>query len=211
MTRDAFVGWLDRIDDLQARYAAPIRITFDDGNASDISIALPELTKRNLKASFFLCAGRLQRPGYIDRVAVRELLDAGMEIGSHGMHHRDWRALDDEMLTEEIHTARRVLADACGQTIETAAVPFGSFNRHVLKRLRAEGFSCVYTSDRGLANPHAWLKPRNTLGADATPQDLARSLRQSTGPLKIFRNARRLFRRLSGQARYSSGGKPLVS
>lgn len=196
MTREAFTGWLDRIDELQATYTAPIRITFDDGNASDISIALPELTKRNLKASFFVCAGRLQMPQYLDHSAARDLLDAGMEIGSHGMHHRDWQTLDDDTLAEEIGTARKKIADVCGRAITSAAVPFGSYNRRVLTRLRAEGYSCVYTSDRGLAHPQAWLKPRNTLGEASSPIDLARSLDQRTGPRGVLHGLRRLYKRL---------------
>ncbi|MFZ0376580.1 MAG: polysaccharide deacetylase family protein, partial [Solirubrobacteraceae bacterium] len=36
-----------------------VRITFDDGNASDIEIALPALRERELSATFFVVADRL--------------------------------------------------------------------------------------------------------------------------------------------------------
>ena len=62
----------------------PVVITFDDGNESDALIALPELVKRNLKAFFFVVGGRIGLPHYLDRVALRDLISAGMEIGSHG-------------------------------------------------------------------------------------------------------------------------------
>lgn len=196
ITRDAFVEWLDRIDELQSQHAASVHITFDDGNASDLTIALPELIRRNLTATFFLCAGRLRMPEYLDHMAVRDLLDAGMAIGSHGMHHRDWQTLDECALSEEISTARRILEDVSGKAVDTAAVPFGSYNRRVVTQLRSEGFAHVYTSDRGLALPQAWLKPRNTIDASSTPQGFARALGQRTGPQAILHSARRLYKRL---------------
>src|SRR2546423_12978074 len=50
--------WLSRgalnavLDDVAAR--PDVRITFDDGNLSDLTIALPALLARGLTASFFL-------------------------------------------------------------------------------------------------------------------------------------------------------------
>ena len=194
MSRENFTTWLDHINTSRKVQPTPISITFDDGNASDVKIALPELCKRSLTATFFLCAGRLQSEEYLDRAAVRELLDAGMEVGSHGMHHRDWRTLDARALEEEIGTARRMLEDTCGRGIAAVATPFGSYNRRVLKQLRAEGFARVYTSDRGLARQHAWLKPRNTLGASSTQDDLARLLVGM--PEAVLRAAYRVYKGL---------------
>ena len=43
-----------------------MRISFDDGNASDLEIGLPALLERGLTATFFVLAGRLGRPGSLD-------------------------------------------------------------------------------------------------------------------------------------------------
>ena len=48
-----------------------ILITFDDGNVSDLTIALPELLKNGLRAEFFVCAGRLNDPNYLDEAGIR--------------------------------------------------------------------------------------------------------------------------------------------
>ena len=71
-----------------------VRITFDDGNVSDLEHALPALRARGLEATFFIVAGRIGTPGFVDASGVRQLAAAGMEIGSHGMRHRPWRRLD---------------------------------------------------------------------------------------------------------------------
>jgi peptidoglycan/xylan/chitin deacetylase (PgdA/CDA1 family) len=157
---------------LRACVAPKIRITFDDGNMSDATIAMPELVKRDLTATFFVCSGRVGTPHYLDRSAISDLLDSGMQIGSHGMHHRDWRTLTADTLDEEASTARRQLEDMCGGPVTRAAIPFGSYDRRVLARLRKEDFKTVYTSDMGLARPDAWLKPRNSVPARMSRKDL---------------------------------------
>jgi peptidoglycan/xylan/chitin deacetylase (PgdA/CDA1 family) len=140
-----------------------VRITFDDGNMSDAKIALPALVGRGLTASFFVCAGRIGRPNYLDAAAIRDLLSAGMTIGSHGMGHLDWRKLHDAALDTEISDARQVLGDICGREIDEVSIPFGSYDRRVLARVRLEDYRNAYTSDGGTVQGDRWLKPRNTL------------------------------------------------
>jgi peptidoglycan/xylan/chitin deacetylase (PgdA/CDA1 family) len=162
LTRQAFTTLLESVMVARAKSKIPIFITFDDGNASDAVIALPELAKRGLKAAFFICANRIGTAHYLDRVAIADLVAAGMEIGTHGMDHRDWARLDETMLNVEVSVARQRIEDVCGMAVTKAAIPFGSYNRRVLKRLRRDRFECVYTSDNALARSGAWLKPRAT-------------------------------------------------
>ena len=60
-----------------------VGISFDDGNVSDIERALPALRERGLHATFFIVAGRLGAPHFVDEDHVRSLVAAGMEIGCH--------------------------------------------------------------------------------------------------------------------------------
>jgi peptidoglycan/xylan/chitin deacetylase (PgdA/CDA1 family) len=143
-----------------------VRISFDDGNASDLEIALPRLLERGLTAEFFLLAGRLGEPGRIDTAGVRELAGAGMAIGSHGWAHRDWRRIDDRAAEQEIHDAPRVLTALAGRPVSSVAVPFGSYDRHVLHRLRDAKVSRVYTSDGGRTRRGSWIQARNSAHHD---------------------------------------------
>jgi peptidoglycan/xylan/chitin deacetylase (PgdA/CDA1 family) len=158
-------GFLRMLDVVQAR--ADVRLSFDDGNASDIGDALPALRDRGLQATFFLVAGRLGTPGYVDADGVKELVSAGMRIGSHGMHHRRWRGLDDAALHEEHVVAKAILEDVSGLPVTHVACPYGSYDRRVLQSLRRAGFTHVYTSDRGLAHLDDFLQARNSV----TPRD----------------------------------------
>jgi GT2 family glycosyltransferase/peptidoglycan/xylan/chitin deacetylase (PgdA/CDA1 family) len=197
VTRDTLTTLLDSILMAQATNALPAVITFDDGNISDTTIALPELVRRGLKATFFICAGRIGAPEYLDRVALHDLLQAGMEVGTHGMHHSDWRTLDDHALDVELGEARRLIEDTCGRSVTVAAIPFGSYDRRVLTKVRRENFECVYTSDGGLARSEARLKPRETLDVTWHQADIRRAL-ETTPSVKarLRRNAAMLYKAL---------------
>jgi len=143
-----------------------VRLTFDDGNISDVEIALPRLVERGLKAEFFVLAGMLGEPGRLDSDGVRELLDAGMRIGSHGWAHRDWRTLGAREAAEELSAAHHLLGQLVGEPVSRVAIPFGSYDRRVLSRLRRIGVTRAYTSDGGPARPGSWLQPRTSLRHD---------------------------------------------
>lgn len=147
-----------------------VRITFDDGYASDVEHALPALRLRGLTATFFVVAGRLGAPGFLDEDGVRTLAAAGMRIGSHGMRHRPWRQLDDGELREELVDSKRRLEAIVERPVTQAACPFGSYDRRVLRTLRRCAYEHVYTSDRGTSRAEDWIQTRNTVrrgdGAD---------------------------------------------
>lgn len=150
-----------------------VAVTFDDGNSSDVEIALPRLRERGLHATFFVLAGRLGQPGMLSVGAVRELADAGMTIGSHGWAHRDWRALRRADVDTELRRAPAVLAEISGQPVDSVAIPFGSYDRTVLARLRAAAVSRVYTSDGGRTRAEGWLQGRTSLRRDTTATQVA--------------------------------------
>lgn len=149
-----------------------VRVTFDDGNASDLEIALPRLLERGLWAEFFVLAGRLGEPGRLDQSGVLALADAGMGIGSHGWAHRDWRRITDAEADDEIERAPLELGRILGRPITRVAIPFGSYDRRVLQRLRRAGVQRAYTSDGGRTYPNGWLQSRTSLRDDVDEASL---------------------------------------
>ena len=140
-----------------------VRLSFDDGNACDVAIALPELHKRGLRAAFFPVADRIGVGGSIDGAGLRELVRSGMTIGSHGMRHRPWRGMGAEQLDEELVEGRRIIAAEAGVVVNDAACPLGSYDRRALVRLRRLGYRRVFTSDRARARAGRWLQPRYSI------------------------------------------------
>jgi peptidoglycan/xylan/chitin deacetylase (PgdA/CDA1 family) len=145
-------------------------ITFDDGNRSDVEVALPALRRRGTTATFFVLAGRLDQPGFLTSAEVRELADSGMTVGSHGLEHRSWRSLGDEELVSQLERARSLLERVVACPVTEASCPFGEYDRRVLRHLRRLGHERVYTSDGGRTRARGWLLARNTVTSGWDPQ-----------------------------------------
>lgn len=159
-----------------------MRISFDDGNASDVAVALPALLRHGLGGAFFVVADRIDQPGSLSTPDVRELVSAGMAVGLHGMRHRPWRSLSAGELRTELVDAREMVATAAARPVSQVACPFGSYDRRVLRLIRREGFTRVYTVDDAQARENAWLQSRFTVTDDTTTMDIEHMARSPLAP-----------------------------
>lgn len=188
--RDLFESILDDVRDRDE-----VAITFDDGNRSDVDVAMPALAERGMSATFFVLADRLGAPGYLGADDLAELRAAGMSIGCHGSAHLLWRSLDSDALRRDVAGGRSELERALGRDVTEASCPFGGYDRRVLRELRRLGFTRVYTSDGGWTRGGRWLQARNTVTADWQP---LRDLLEGREPRKAraTRAAKQVGRRL---------------
>jgi peptidoglycan/xylan/chitin deacetylase (PgdA/CDA1 family) len=191
ISTDRFERILDQVQ------AAPdpdcIRLSFDDGNASDHDIALPRLLARGLVADFFVLSGRIGQPGSLSADQIRALQAAGMAMGSHGIAHRDWQRIGAADLAAEVTGSRRVIESILGRTVTTAGIPFGSYDARVLTALRQAGYEVAYSSDRGRMNPKAFLRPRTSVRTEMTEAEITAIL---TGTMPFGQRMRRALRML---------------
>lgn len=174
VSADFFAEALALADRLSDRVETTI--TFDDGNASDIEIAAPLLARAHRKATFFVLADRIGAAGSLEAVALRQLAGEGHQIGSHGAAHVDWRALDAAGQMREWREARATIAEALGQKITEAAIPFGRYNAAVIRGLKREGYDCAWSSDGGAWTPGRFLRPRTSPRKDMTLETLEATL-----------------------------------
>lgn len=168
---DGFVSLIERV--------APnprVRITFDDGNKSDVDIALPILLEHRLTATFLPIVAKIGQPAYVSEDDVGLLVKYGMNIGTHGMNHRSWRHLSPEDAHEEMVTARHRLEQLTGRPVTAAACPFGLYDRDALARLRRAQYRTVFTSDGGWADPRKWIQPRMTISRGTLTSALVTSI-----------------------------------
>lgn len=172
---------LDAVEEAMAK-GHDIRITFDDGNDSDVRIGLPRLVARGLTAQFFLLAGMLDMPGRVTKSDVSTLLDAGMTVGSHGWSHVNWRDLDEAAVRREMYDAQNLLGDIVGSPVRQVAIPFGSYDRTVLSRLRKADVQRAYTSDGGSTHTDRWLQARTSVHAAMTREWIHAVVRDEAAP-----------------------------
>ncbi len=190
ISRDRFRAMLDRI--ASHPEAGRIRITFDDGNASDAEIALPELQARGLGASFFVLARRLGQRGSLSGADIQALVREGMEVGSHGIDHVDWSSLPRDELKRQVADSRSMIGEVTGQPVDAAAIPFGRYNAAVLGELRSAGYRRAYSSDGGGASGREFPQPRTSVVSDMPDQRFEEILAgRATVPARLRRWAGR--------------------
>ncbi|WP_198663862.1 polysaccharide deacetylase family protein [Jiangella endophytica] len=165
-----------------------VRLSFDDGNASDVEVALPSLKERGLQATFFALAGRLEDPVSLSAADLVELRGAGMAIGTHGWAHVPWRGLSAAEAGRELVEARAALTAASDGPISEAALPLGRYDRRLLGRLRRAGYTVVYTSDKFPARSASWLQARYSVTASDTVETVRSVITHRPG-LRDARNA----------------------
>jgi peptidoglycan/xylan/chitin deacetylase (PgdA/CDA1 family) len=109
----------------QAVGASFYAFTFDDGAESDYAIAFPVLGERGIRATFFIVPTLVGTPGFATWGQLREMVAAGMEIGSHSMTHPFVHRLDRAGLLREFGDSKRVLEDRLGLPVHSASLPRG--------------------------------------------------------------------------------------
>lgn len=147
--------------------------TIDDGNRSDREIAAPLLKRYAIRGIFFVCAGRIGHPAYLGADDISALQEEGFEIGSHGMDHVAWTGLEEAAMKREVAGSKAALQEILGREVGSAAIPFGAYNRRVLRSVRAAGYKTVYSSDSGLSRVGQWFQRRWCYRVDA-PLDIDR-------------------------------------
>ena len=153
-----FLRWHEREAELPER---PIALSFDDGHCSNASLALPALLDRKQRAIFFVTAGRIagdcafgssirnpqsairNRDGWMSWCDLRSLLEAGMEIGSHTLTHRNPSSLSRDELRRELAESRRVLEEGLGTPVDFVASPTGYDSRHFAALAREAGYKAA--------------------------------------------------------------------
>jgi hypothetical protein len=68
---DQLMGYLEHGKSLPSK---PVMITFDDGDLSQYTDALPELDKAGYKAAFFIMTVSLNRPKYVTNAQVKRIV-----------------------------------------------------------------------------------------------------------------------------------------
>jgi peptidoglycan/xylan/chitin deacetylase (PgdA/CDA1 family) len=128
----------------------PVIISFDDGDVSNYTVALPLLKKRDFAAEFFVTADFIDQPGMLSAANTRALADAGMAVQSHGCTHRYLEDLDDTALAAELSDSKHRLERICGSAVDALALPGGRGGERERRDARRLGYRHVLNSAPGV-------------------------------------------------------------
>jgi peptidoglycan/xylan/chitin deacetylase (PgdA/CDA1 family) len=121
-------------------------LTFDDGAASDYAVVFPALRELGLRATFFVVPTFVDTTGHVTWAQLREMVAAGMEIGSHSLTHPFVSALDQAGLVREFGDSKAMLEDRLGTAVVSASLPRGWSPPDLPSVLRELGYRVFCTS-----------------------------------------------------------------
>jgi peptidoglycan/xylan/chitin deacetylase (PgdA/CDA1 family) len=139
-------------------------ITFDDGMRNNHEVALPILRELGIPATVYVTIGFIDGMSpwitagadgaMMNAQQVRELAQAGWELGAHTMTHPDMATLDYDSCLKEISDSRRALEEIAGARVETFAYPFGSYGPAAIAAARDSGMIAAVTTGSGSWDPY---------------------------------------------------------
>jgi len=161
-------------------------LTFDDGHASNVSLALPVLKRYGFHAHFFITTGWLGTGHYLKVEELKTLKGAGMSIGSHGMSHAFLECLERSMLERELLASKETLRNITGGEIETLSAPGGRVGTRTERAALSAGYRLLFTSRPGLWRPAAdgFRVPRIALHRDGGMLEFSAVVRRDPRCLK---------------------------
>ncbi|MGA8655579.1 MAG: polysaccharide deacetylase family protein [Chthoniobacterales bacterium] len=157
-------------------------ITIDDGYTSGYNVAWPILKEYGYPFTMFIYTNYVEVGGKsITWAQLEEMRDAGVDIESHTVSHRDLRHAPagqdyNTWLHNEIYTSKDILEQHLGIKISVFAFPYGTFNEVVRKMALDAGYEALFT----VYGQH--------MGIDAPADQIGRYAIESTHP-DVFKAA----------------------
>jgi peptidoglycan/xylan/chitin deacetylase (PgdA/CDA1 family) len=145
---------LQQLDDGSAPMQSVV-VTFDDAWSDTHENALDVLVEHSIPATLYVPTTLLGREGFLTRVQLLEIVQAGIQIGAHTRTHRDLRGCSDTELDDEIAGSRNDLEDLLNTEVDTFAYPAGLHDHRVVAAVARAGFRSAITTRRG------WLTARS--------------------------------------------------
>ena len=132
----------------------PVVITFDDGHLSVFENAFPIMQELEFPGVFYIVANRINgSPDFVTIPQLKEMIQAGWEIGSHSFSHADL-TLNHTIVAKEIGQSKTDLEQALSTEVETFAYPFGTIDPFTAQKVSDYG----YRAGMGLGTSkiHTW-------------------------------------------------------
>jgi len=162
LTLDEIAGAFDGRIDWPANGVA---VTFDDGFADTFVNALPVLARYRIPATMFALSDRIgasndwmSARGFPNRplmsaAQLREMVAAGVTVGSHTRTHPRLPELDALAKRDEIRGSKARLEDLLGCGVANFAYPYGLFDEDARQAVEEAGYRSACSVRTGFNGP----------------------------------------------------------
>ena len=130
--------------------ARPLIITFDDGYASNYSVAVPLLRRYGFGATFFIVTDYVgetnrwdpeeRQERLLSRTQILDMHASGFEMQSHTRTHPRLPTLSPARLREELAGSRLALEELVQTPVTAIAYPWGEFDDVTVAAAREAGY-----------------------------------------------------------------------
>ena len=117
----------------------PVVISFDDGYLDVYENAFPIMERYGFTGTVYIVANRLESDGFLQVEQLKELIDQGWDVGSHGMTHTELTQ-NHALVRKEILQSRLDLENALGIKVFSFAYPFGSLDWYISYKVYDYGY-----------------------------------------------------------------------
>lgn len=132
----------------------PVVITFDDGHLSVFENAFPIMQELGFPGAFYIVANRINgSPDFVTIPQLKEMIEAGWEIGSHSFTHADL-TLNHAIVAKEIGQSKTDLEKALSTDVQTFAYPFGTIDPFTAQKVSDYGYQAGM--GLGTSKTHTW-------------------------------------------------------
>lgn len=136
----------------------PVILSFDDGWESQYENAVPLLRRHGFTATFFIFTNGIGAKHFMTAEQIRELADAGNEIGCHSWSHPYLAKITDPaQLRREIVDSRVKLETVLGRPVTVFAYPFGHSTDEIVSLVKNAGYRSARSTYPGLRHSAADL------------------------------------------------------
>lgn len=125
-------------------------ITFDDGDHSFNSRAVPILKRYGFPVTVFLVSDLIQtgENGSMKLETILKLQQENpqLDFQSHTKTHAHLTEIPEAQLKDEMESSRKALSEMLGKDVRDLAYPYGQFNRQALEAARQAGYRMAFTT-----------------------------------------------------------------
>lgn len=154
----------------------PVVITFDDADESVYHHAFLILRDYGFTATLFVISDYVGKLNYWDANLrgihskhlnwdkIRQLANAGWEIGSHTATHSDLLSLSIDEVTEELQSSKQVIEHNIERPVRFVSYPFNRFDRRIIleaQRIGYRGGCALSLSERMNGAPEQFIIQRH--------------------------------------------------